>query len=191
MKKRVFIAVDIPKAIQNTLTKFFDKVYKHKEVKWERAEKLHLTLAFLGFVEEEKVAALISIVKQTASKVNPLSLSIIPKIEGFPTTSNPRVLWLPLAGDIARLKDAADTVQKLLKDARFSFDEREFHGHLTVGRFRAGTKKWQKQPMLNIVKEALPRESIPFEVLGLTLFESRLTPKGSVYKVLAYEDFGN
>ena len=191
MKRRVFIAVDLPEEVKKALVAFFNKVSSIKEVKWEKPEKLHLTLVFLGRVTEKQISQLVSILSSIESNRQSFTLSIIPSLSGFPTPSNPRVLWLPIEGDIIPLQKVADELQKRLKDSNFNFDEREFHPHLTIGRFRSGIKKWQKQKMLKTIGYELPKRPIAFPVEGLTLFESTLTPKGSVYTILYYANFGN
>lgn len=191
MKKRVFIAIDLPKTVKEELDEFFKNVKHIIEVKWEKPEKLHLTLAFLGRVNEKKIQELVSILSSMKTNWHPLKLSIMPSISGFPTVSNPRVLWLPIEGELTSLQAIADELQKRLKDGNFRFDEREFHAHLTIGRFKDGIKKWQKQKVVRTIEDTLPKKPIEFIVRGITLFESTLTPKGSVYKVLVYANFGH
>lgn len=191
MKKRVFIAIDVPEVVKRAFVTFFNKVSSIKEVKWEKPEKLHLTLIFLGRVTEKQISQLVSILASIEGNRQSLTLSVIPSLSGFPTPSNPRVLWLPIEGELAPLQAIADELQKRLKDSNFHFDDRAFHAHLTIGRFRNGIKKWQKQKVLKTIGKALPKRSITFPVEGLTLFESTLTPKGSVYTILHYANFRN
>lgn len=189
MKKRVFIAIDLPKEVKKAFVAFFEKVSPIQELKWEKPEKLHLTLSFLGRVDEMQVLQLVSILDSIESNQQSITLSVTPLLSGFPTPSNPRVLWLPIEGELTPLLAAADKLLKKLKDRNFRSDERAFHPHLTIGRFRSGMKKWQKQNILKIVENALPKEEITFTIDGVTLFESTLTPKGSVYKILHYANF--
>lgn len=191
MKKRVFIAIDLPKEVKETFIIFLGKVKDVHEVKWEKPEKLHLTLVFLGRATENQTLQLVSILDSIVSNQKSLNLSIVPFLSGFPTPSTPRVLWLPIEGELTTLQAVVNELQKILKDNNFRFDERTFHPHLTIGRFRNGVKKWQKQKVLKTIEDALPKRSIMFTVEGLTLFESTLSPKGSVYNVLHYANFGH
>lgn len=191
MKKRVFIAIDLPEEVKKHFTDLFNNIAVLQDVKWEKPKKLHLTLVFLGRVTEKQISQLHSIVESIECNQKPLLLSIEPSVSGFPTSSNPRVLWLPIEGELAPLQAIADELQKRLKDSNFHFDERAFHTHLTIGRFRSGVKKWQKEKVVKTVKTALPKGPIEFKADGLTLFESTLTPKESVYKVIHYANFGD
>ena len=132
---------------------------------------------------------LLSILSSIVSNRQSFRLSITPSLSGYPTPSNPRVLWLPIEGKLIPLRAIADELQKRLKGSNLRFDEGAFHAHLTIGRFRSGVKKWQKQKVLKTIEKALPKSSIAFPVEGITLFESNLTPKGSLYKVLHYANF--
>lgn len=189
MKKRVFIAIDLPQEVKKKFESFFEKVSQIQEVKWEKLEKLHLTLVFLGRTEEEKIQTLTLLLDRIKVNYKSFTFYITPKLSAFPTISNPRVLWLPIKGEIEKLRAMTETLQKMLHDKNFQFDEREFHAHLTLGRFRSGVAKWQKEKALKIIERALPKDAIDFTVGGITLFESTLTPKGSRYTILYYADF--
>lgn len=191
MKKRVFIAIDLPQALKDRFIDFFAKVKKISLVKWEEAEKLHLTLAFLGFIDETRIPSLISLLKEISKNQASPILSIRPQIEGFPSSSNPRVLWLSMVGDVPTLKKIAERVSEKLKDKKFTFDDREFLAHLTIGRFRSSVKKWQKEKIVKAISDVLPQRLPKFPVAGVSLYESRLTAKGSIYHKLHHEDFRN
>lgn len=188
MKKRVFFAIDLPEKVKNTFAEFFQDVIDVKEVKWEQVEKLHLTLVFLGFVDEKKIRELTMVLESIIVEHKPFTLTVVPTISAFPTLSNPRVLWLPIEGDVEKLKQVANVLGKGLKKKGFSFDKR-FSPHLTIGRCKKWVKKSEKERIVKTVAKTLPEESETFTVGGITLFESKLTPKGSIYNILAYEDF--
>lgn len=189
MKKRVFLALDLPKVIKEEFAGFFKSVQKIKIVKWEQPEKLHLTLVFLGFVKEEKIVQLGSLLKSVVVQQSRFSLEIAPKLSGFPTVSNPRVLWLPLEGDLEILQKIVKALQKILRQEGFKFDKRPFSVHLTLGRFREGFKKWEKEKVVRAIEDELPKLPLEFKIEGIALFESKLTSRGSIYKVLLDENF--
>lgn len=189
MKKRVFFAISLPSSVEKELGDFFENTKKIREVRWEKPEKLHLTLAFLGHIEENNIPILTTLLRSMIVNHKPFLLRILPRISGFPTAKNPRVLWLEIAGDLDKLSSVAESVQKVLKDSSLPFDKRPFSAHLTVGRFRDGVRLGDKQKVLGEVFDALPQHPIEFKVTGVILFESKPSPKGSVYQALAYENF--
>ena len=191
MKKRVFFAIDLPNEVKDSFTEFFNNVSNIKEVKWERPEKLHLTLIFLGFVDEKKIEELTILLDRIIVEKQSFALTINPaSFSAFPSLSNPRVLWLPIEGDVEKLKIVARALINVLKAKGFVFDKR-FSLHLTLGRFRTWMKKDEKERIVKTIHDKLPQRPVTFAVSGITLFESKFTPKGSTYNVLAYEDFRN
>lgn len=180
--KRFFIAIPLPEKVKEVLFPFFKNTARLKEVKWEKPEKLHLTLAFLGRVEEKRIKELTLLLDSIKVNYKPLALKLIPKICAFPDLSSPRVLWLPIEGETKKLQKITDSLRKSLLEKNFTFDERPYFPHLTIGRFRKDAQKWQKENVLKTIEGELPKAPMEFKAGNLTLFESELTPKGSVYK---------
>lgn len=191
MKKRVFFAIDLPKKVKNSFAELFERVGNIKEVKWEKPEKLHLTLIFLGHVDEKRINELTLLQSSNRVGYKTLTFRIVLKLSAFPTITSPRVLWLPIEGDVDKLHYIVKQLAKALKGTKFRFDDRKFSAHLTLGRFRDRVKKEKKDHILEVIEKALPKGTIEFAVNGITLFESKLGPKGSVYYALAYENFGH
>ncbi len=55
MTNRLFIALNIPQLIKDNILEIRNTIYGlEKNVRWEKDEKLHLTLKFLGDVETTK-----------------------------------------------------------------------------------------------------------------------------------------
>lgn len=189
MKKRLFYAIDLPKDIKEQFQACFNKLGDEKAIKLEKSEKLHLTLIFLGAVDEQKISQLTLLLDSIRVNYKPFQLRITPAVFAFPTISNPRVLWIPIKGDITTLQNIVDTLQKLLRDKDFRLEKRPFSVHLTLGRFRNNVKKSQKQKVVYAIADVLPKKPLTFTVEGITFFESTLTPKGSVYNILHYADF--
>ena len=69
---RAFIALDIPEAVRNELLRLTDILKKEAaDVKWVRAENLHLTLRFIGDVPEEKITFISDILKAVCAAQQP------------------------------------------------------------------------------------------------------------------------
>src|SRR5215213_8246640 len=105
---RVFCAVEAPSEVRERAAAHAARLRERfKEVRagWPRAESLHLTLKFLGEIEEARAAMLSAAAARAAEKSGPFELTI----EGagaFPPRGAPRVLWLGVtdsSGGLARL----------------------------------------------------------------------------------------
>lgn len=70
-------------------------------LRWTRTENLHLTLAFLGEMPEERVPALTEALTGAAARVAPFALRLA-GVGGFPGLSRPRVVWASAEAPDAR-----------------------------------------------------------------------------------------
>src|SRR5688500_13520610 len=106
MKKRIFIAVDISPEAKRRVSRYIDDLrsgFRDLKVGWEKAEKLHLTLKFLGDVEPEKLSGLIEAAEKIAGKLSKFTVKI-ERTGVFPNERKARVLWLGLNDETDGLK---------------------------------------------------------------------------------------
>jgi len=179
--KRIFTAIDISEKARRAVFAYTGKLrgeFPDLRVGWERAEKLHLTLKFLGDLEEKQLQNLIEAVEETAKQISNFKLQIF-QTGAFPAKRNARILWLGL-------KDETEGLQKLnaiLKNEcainGFAKEARDFKPHLTVARLREPNKSKE------LVERHLAEEfeSAEFTVSEIVIYESRLQPNGSVYAI--------
>jgi 2'-5' RNA ligase len=179
---RTFIAIEIPKTVISKIRELQGviKAYGFK-IRWVRAENIHLTLKFLGDIEEIKINEIAEAVSKTAEQHSPISL----KAKGigvFPGIKRPHVLWVGLSGQLEALIKLQQTLDENLIALGFSSEERPFKGHLTMGRIkdRIDVKK------LGDALMAFRRfESETFTTGQIILYKSELTPSGAIYTKLA------
>lgn len=147
------------------------------DFKFVKPELVHLTLRFLGDVNESRIpfisAALDSILCEPfEAKVGGLG--------AFPKPSNPRVLWLGATGNFKALHD---NVEDLLKPFKFEKDDREFTAHATLARVKS-LRKDQKNTFINTLREFKNIEIGSMWVNKVLLKKSTLTPAGPIYETL-------
>lgn len=146
-------------------------------LKFVDPEIVHITLKFLGDVEESKIPSL------AAALDSMMCEPFEAQIEGvgvFPKPSNPKVLWL---GGVGNFKALHDEVESLLEPFKFEKDEREFTAHATLARVKF-LKKDQKKTFVDIVKELKDLKLGSMRVNRLMLKKSTLTPEGPIYETL-------
>lgn len=180
--KRVFIAIDISSEARSKVSAYIDTLKRSARdvrVGWERPEKLHLTLKFLGDIDDNKV----SDVEQALKKVAAEFSGFWSKISGtgrFPPKGDPRILWLGLVDDGATAL-LAQTLDRELSRTGFASEKRKFHPHLTIARLR------EPHRSVLVAAEHVSNEfeTADFAVSELVIYESQLLPTGSVYRKLA------
>ena len=180
--KRIFIAVDISDEARCLAAEHIDKMRQHaKDVRvgWERPEKLHVTLKFLGNVDEAAIDDVVNAVAPIADIFSAFEMAII-GTGVFPNPRQPRVLWLGVQ-DEDDLQGIAAKLDLELAKLGFEKEMRRFDPHLTIARIREP----QKAKRLAEFHLHSRFESQAFAVHELVIYESVLRPTGSVYSVIS------
>jgi 2'-5' RNA ligase len=180
MKLRLFCAIELPLVVREEAARRIEHLreqFPRARATWERAEKMHLTLKFLGDVEETRLQSVNKVVEATASAFQPFEMSIEGAGAFPPRAQVPRVLWLGAKDDSNNLV----VIQEKLKDefARIGFkkEARAFHPHLTLARVRAP----ENAKELREEHERLEFKTPSFIVEEIVLMQSELLPSGSRY----------
>lgn len=150
-------------------------------VKWVRPEGLHLTLKFLGDVEESTEPALRRALEETAGRgeARPVTLHV----EGFgvfPDFRRPRVVWAGVAPDPA-LELLQHRAERAFAPRGFPTEARAFRPHLTLGRANRDARPRDFEGF----EAALAQLHVDETVLipDVDLMESTLQSGGAVYQV--------
>lgn len=130
---RLFVAMDIPEAVRDSLTRLRLQLEKAcRGARWVRLEGVHVTLKFLGEVSDGRMEEVGAALRQVAAP-GPIEMRFL-GLGFFPNDRRPRVFWAGIeAGEaLARL---AAAVEAQLAPLGFPPETREFHPHLTLARF--------------------------------------------------------
>jgi 2'-5' RNA ligase len=180
MKKRIFTAVDISEESRHRAARYIADLkgeFSGIKAGWERAEKLHLTLKFLGDAEESQLEGLKEIAAGIAGRISKLHLQIA-KTGVFPSVRKPRVLWLGVEGETEKLRQINSMLEDECEKIGFPKENKIYKPHLTIARLR-GPHKAKELVETHLAKEFEP---VGFEVCELVIYESKLQPAGSIYK---------
>jgi RNA 2',3'-cyclic 3'-phosphodiesterase len=180
--KRVFIAIDISPEARAKVSEYIERLKRSGRdlrVGWEKPEKLHLTLNFLGDVDDHQLAGIEQAVKTVASQFAGFRSRIYGNGR-FPPKGDPRILWLGLTDD-GTLSKVAHALGREMAKIGFEPEKRKFHPHLTIARLREP----RRSTALAAAHTNNKFQGVDFEVKELVLYESRLHPGGSVYSRLA------
>ncbi|HTF36432.1 MAG TPA: RNA 2',3'-cyclic phosphodiesterase [Myxococcota bacterium] len=150
------------------------------QVRWVRAETLHMTLRFLGRTARAHVPALLQHVASQLEAV-PAFMLDLGEVKAFPSLRHPRVVALDLEPE-APVLHLARAVDAGVVAAGFEPEPRPFRGHVTLGRAQsAGRTRHGGIPSL---EGLAPRPPTPCAVREIVLFESTLGSEGSIYTPL-------
>lgn len=182
MTIRAFIAVDPSEDVVRNLSATVKSLEKRTTgFRWVRPEAIHLTLRFLGEIEEDLVATIDGRLAPLAGSFGPISLAAA-GLGFFPRPENPRIVWAGLTGEIDRLADLQKRVQEAVEDLPVHQEkERDFTPHLTLARI----PNFRGASGVPAVLQAAPAADFgAFTADRLFLYKSRLTPEGARYTKL-------
>lgn len=178
---RLFVAVNLPAAMRERL---WDAVAPLRAedypIKWVQADALHVTVKFLGEVEESKRTP---VEQGLAAAVGDTRAFTLPVGEfgTFPPVKQPRVLWVGCE-TVPVLELLADAVERQLADVGFPVEGRPFRPHITVGRVRRDARPAQLEDLRDRLA-ALEFFEEP-NIESVDLMRSHLGPKGPRYERL-------
>jgi len=179
-KIRAFIAISLPREYQDGLAEIRESQKRRlrSKLSWTRPGNWHLTLKFLGDVEEKQVGA----IKRFLSNVNFKAFTLQAGGAGFfPPGKNPRVLWVGVEQGKEACTDLAKAVEKALLELGFAKERRGFSPHLTLARVRqAAYDPWEE-----ILKDISAVSWPAFTVDRFVFQQSVLGPQGPAYTALA------
>jgi 2'-5' RNA ligase len=163
--RRLFLAVPLAASARSMLAQHLSR--------WDPPGKLvppenwHLTVRFLGQIDETRGEILVGLVDQ-ADLGRPFDL-VLTDMGAFPGGSRANVLWLGVEDEDGGLARLNATVEEAARSAGLVPEERPFSAHLTLSRLR---------PPVNVTALIDSYESQPFRwtVNELILYESRSGP---------------
>ncbi len=190
--KRTFIAIKIPVTEElNKVINHFHNELEAERIKWVETDNMHISLSFLGDTEEGLISSIANELQTIADSYKCFSFKltgagVFPPSPRLQRTSrniqHPRVLWLGI------IEDENNTLMKLGNDIKdrlellgFEKEKRKFKAHLTLGRVKSINKK---EKLKNLLEKYQNQYFQNVDVQEIIFYESILTAKGPVYKVI-------
>jgi 2'-5' RNA ligase len=194
---RLFVAVDLPdearQAIAVRQKLWAGPLSKSRDgLKLVEPSRMHLTLLFIGEAREGSVLAIVESMNAPASMA-PFDVTF-GGVGVFPPRGAPRVLWIGITDGAAHLERLQREVAERVRAAGIAFDDRPFHPHLTLGRWR-GAERRRSSAVRRSTPERLRPELAVLDradriacvrVTRATLYQSRLSSSGPAYTALAH-----
>jgi 2'-5' RNA ligase len=185
---RTFVGIDLGKGIRERIVALQETLAgAGTEVKWVEPENLHVTLLFLGEVDERELPAVCRVVGEGAGTLAPFRMSV-EKAGCFPTPRRPRILWVGVgegAQGLCALHDALEG--PLLELGCYRREERQYTPHITLGRVKSDRPTSALTAALANQAGWRGGEITVREVLVMS---SQLTPKGPAYTVMSRAKLG-
>jgi RNA 2',3'-cyclic 3'-phosphodiesterase len=180
---RLFIALPLPSEVKQILQAQQDdlKTYLNhhdKTIRWTTPAQWHLTLAFLGPTNRDRLPHIRGAMERSAKPVAAFGLETT-SLGAFPSLRRPSVLWLGVGGDVTTLQ----TLQLRLSEAltgMLELDDKPFKPHLTLARlkqFGLGKEVTEAFAKTTVGKQA-------WSVGELCLYQSILRATGAEHNLI-------
>jgi len=179
-KIRAFIALNTSEQAQSKIFEIQEYLSDIKsDIKWEPREKFHITLKFLGDVEEN---ILKNITEELRYELNNFGNFPIEyrSLGVFPNLKLPKVLWIGASDKEKKVFGLNKTIEANVKNYNFDDESKRFHPHITLGRVKG----------IRGVKEVIEmmqqhgHEGIIDSASEICIMKSTLTREGSFYGVV-------
>jgi 2'-5' RNA ligase len=168
---RIFIAALLPDHIRREISRVLKNADESfSGVRWEKAEKIHITLKFVGSVKNKTKDDILWKVKNIAKNTQPITICFS-HIDAFPDFRRPRVLVLRLSNS-KDLHDLFTSIEDNFFEMEIEKEERNFIPHITIGRIKKGFR---------IKEKALKIEKKDFVIDHIAVVQSELKKEGSEY----------
>lgn len=185
---RIFCAVELPDDVRARVAAHISLLREAAiaassplKINWERAEKLHLTLKFLGELEAAQVEALTRAATRATEGAAKFEVTLA-EAGAFPASGNARVLWLGLRDETKQLGALHERLEEECARENFPREARAFHPHITIARIRIPNAAARHLAKLH---RETGFEPVNFNVEELVIMQSRLGAGGSRYTPLS------
>lgn len=170
---RLFVSLNLPEEVKDKLIEIRNSVVPVQNLRWESKEKLHLTLKFIGEVDNFKLDS----IKDELRFIEdyPAIKCEIFKFDFFFRNKIPAILWAGLKTDEI-IFSLVDELNNRLKNLSIPLEDKKFKSHLTLMRIK-------KNPGNNFVNsfKNFTFEPIIFKANSVSLIKSELNSSGSKY----------
>ncbi len=179
MPHRTFIAIDLSEALRERLGQLPGQLAERlslSSLRWVPPERLHLTLRFLGDVDDAGLGAICRAVETTAATGEPFEMFLRPP-QQLPRRMTDRMLLAEVYDPTDRLASLASRLDETLAAAGFAPEGRAFRPHVTLARTKARRGRVPRRATDALAELDLGQ----CDVDRMTVYTSELTRQGPIY----------
>jgi 2'-5' RNA ligase len=179
---RLFVAVEIAplvaaaaSALSDLLRRRAGRLAPDARITWIPTARLHITVRFIGNADDARTDA-IRAALEPPLRVEPFDL-VLAGSGAFPRAGAPRVLWAGVSAGGESLDKVEREVTARLQEVGVAPEPRDYRPHLTLARIRDAAGLTSSRLCEGLADQMVGTTRVE----AITLFESRLSPKGPTY----------
>ena len=193
---RAFLAVELSQELRAELATVQQEL-KHRiepemkrdiRISWAQPASIHLTLKFLGDMDEQVIDPLLAAVEQAIGRQTAVNVPL-ERLGAFPRPQSPRVLWVgpsqnwERGAEAKRVVEIHGAIEQACEGLSFLRETRSFSPHLTLARIKVGERHvGVALAKVGVLDRPISLSSLAVE--SVVLMKSELKPTGSVYTKL-------
>ncbi len=183
---RAFVAIELDAGMQGALAACLAALQKARppmRLKWVPPENQHLTLQFLGEIEQTDAEHVAASLRAAVQGIAPFEIALS-GFGCFPGPSRPNVLWAGVSDPSGTLARMQQSIAALLSPLGFEPDRGVFRPHLTLGRVPRDASPADRRALGEWFLRQPPPAPHTQRVEAVHLMQSELRPGGARYTVL-------
>jgi len=178
MKKRIFIAINLPDSAKKELNNLISqtkKINPSQSIRYVRAKTIHLTLHFLGDLDLNQIKKVKKVILDISHNYSQNYLTT-EKIDAFPNLKNPKIIFLSCKQKQGNsLSSLQKNLGKNLEKINIDVDHRTWRPHLTLARIKGPC---------HFKTENISIPKLQISVKSVEIMESNLSTHGAKYKII-------
>lgn len=178
---RVFVAIDLDDSVRDAVARLVGRLRAGGiDLAYVAGPSLHLTLKFLGEVDDREVVAASDALSAMSAACPPFEIGF-GSLGAFPPRGAPRVLWIGVNDPGGGLDRCSSLCEREMASRGFPSEGRPFSPHLTIARSRRAK---DAAAIRRAVQEQAGFAAGAQWVESVTLYQSTLTPRGAIHEPL-------
>ncbi len=193
---RAFLAVELSQELRAELAlvqqelkqRIEPELKRDTRISWVQPAKIHLTIKFLGDMDEQVIDPLHRAIEQAIGNRTAVNV-LLERLGAFPRPHSPRVLWVgppehwEKGAEAKRIAEIHDAIEQACEGLGFLREAKPFSPHLTLARIKTGERQVGAALAKGGVLDS-PLSLGSLAVVSVVLMKSELKPTGSVYTKL-------
>lgn len=187
---RSFISIPLAPGIQSGAVAIVKKLKPLDDgIRWVPTDNLHLTLKFLGDVDNTEVHEVCKAIRSVTDEFEPFEL-LFSGAGASPSVEKLKMLYAGVQDPSGSLVAMVGKLETKLAELRFKREPRDYKPHLTLGRARGSSTRISSELVqtLQTMSDVVLGEMVVDE---LNLMASFLDKSGPTYQVMDTIEFGD